>query len=218
MLNRLPEKERGQINAISSVDSFILNNDEKSYKINQIIENYIMRLPAAEQESVANEINTEFNTRFQNLYKQLETTVIHKISLNDGALSYEGSGEVSGHLLNQFSMDENNGKFRVATTRGQSWFIPFPIIAQKTIAPQTPVQESYNNIFVLDEKMNTVGTLENLAKGERIYSVRFMNDRAYVVTFKQTDPLFVIDLANAAFRIISRFFTDSNQNGFGIWM
>jgi uncharacterized secreted protein with C-terminal beta-propeller domain len=155
MLNRLPEKERGQINAISSVDSFILNNDEKSYKINQIIENYIMRLPAAEQESVANEINTEFNTRFQNLYKQLETTVIHKISLNDGALSYEGSGEVSGHLLNQFSMDENNGKFRVATTRGQSWFIPFPIIAQKTIAPQTPVQESYNNIFVLDEKMNT---------------------------------------------------------------
>jgi uncharacterized secreted protein with C-terminal beta-propeller domain len=46
--------------------------------------------------------------------------------------------------------------------------------------------------------MNTVGTLENLAKGERIYSVRFMNDRAYVVTFKQTDPLFVIDLANAS--------------------
>lgn len=56
-------------------------------------------------------------------------------------------------------------------------------------------RETSNNVFVLDENMNIVGALENLAKGERIYSARFIGDRAYLVTFKQIDPLFVIDLS-----------------------
>jgi uncharacterized secreted protein with C-terminal beta-propeller domain len=142
------------------------------------------------------ELNDEFIARYDNLYKQMETTVVHTIAFADGRLNYVAAGEVSGHLLNQFSMDEDKGFFRMATTRGQSWVMPFPIIAERFMMPAEETRQSYNNVYVLDEDMNTVGSVENLAAGERIYSVRFMGDRGYVVTFKQTDPLFVLDLAN----------------------
>lgn len=56
-------------------------------------------------------------------------------------------------------------------------------------------QETTNSVFVLDSDLNIVGSLENLAEGERIYSARFIGDRVYLVTFKQVDPLFVIDLS-----------------------
>jgi len=81
-------------------------------------------------------------------------------------------------------MDEYNGFFRIATTRSRTW-IPF-LDSQE--------QESYNNLYVLDKDLKVVGAVKELAPGERIYSVRFMGDRAYMVTFKQLDPLFAIDL------------------------
>jgi len=54
----------------------------------------------------------------------------------------------------------------------------------------------YNNVYVLNSKMETIGKLENLAEKERIYSTRFIGDRLYMVTFLRIDPLFVIDLSN----------------------
>jgi inhibitor of cysteine peptidase len=101
-------------------------------------------------------------------------TSIYRVRVNGGELSFEAEGSVPGYVLNQYSMDEYNGYFRVATT----W--------QKTT--------QMNNVYVLDMNMSQVGKLENLAEGERIYSARFMGDKAYLVTFKQTDPFFVIDL------------------------
>jgi len=83
-------------------------------------------------------------------------------------------------LLNQFSMDENREYLRIATTTGSTW--------------GTGQNMSQNNVYVLDESMSIVGRIENIAPGERIYSARFMGDRAYLVTFKNTDPLFVLDL------------------------
>ncbi len=108
-------------------------------------------------------------------------TVIHKFELNDGDVEYGGQGKVPGDILNQFSMDESDGYFRIATTKGNTWDEENP---------------ATNNMYVLDGDMNTVGTLEGLAPGESIYSVRFMGKRAYMVTFKKVDPLFVIDLSD----------------------
>lgn len=110
-----------------------------------------------------------------------EETNIYKFSLNDGAVAYSGFGKVNGRTLNQFSMDENDGYLRVATTEGRSW---------DSYAPST------NNVYVLDGDLNVAGKLFGLAKGEEIYSTRFMGDRAYMVTFKKVDPLFVIDLSD----------------------
>jgi inhibitor of cysteine peptidase len=108
-------------------------------------------------------------------------TEIFKFSLDDTLVDFVSSSEVPGMLLNQFSMDEHEGYFRVVTTKGFAW------------DENTP---SENNLFILDTGMNQVGSIEGLAKGERIYSARFMGDKAYMVTFKQIDPLFVIDVSN----------------------
>ncbi|MCX6770381.1 MAG: beta-propeller domain-containing protein, partial [Candidatus Micrarchaeota archaeon] len=109
-----------------------------------------------------------------------ENTAIHKFAL-DSAFTYGGQAEVPGHALNQFSMDEYNGTFRIATTVGQSWNANPP---------------SSNGIYVFDSSLKQIGKLEGLAKGESIYSARFMGARAYLVTFKKTDPLFVIGLSD----------------------
>jgi uncharacterized secreted protein with C-terminal beta-propeller domain len=109
-----------------------------------------------------------------------ETTVVNKFGLRDGEIGFVGQGSVPGHVLNQFSMDEFEGNFRVATTAGRV---------------SRMGSESSNNIYVLDAEMNTIGRLEDLAPGEKIYSARFMGKKAYLVTFKKVDPLFVIDLS-----------------------
>jgi uncharacterized secreted protein with C-terminal beta-propeller domain len=112
-----------------------------------------------------------------------ERTVIHKIAVKDGKIEYKTDGEVPGTVLNQFSMDEYNGYFRIATTTGH-------------VARSAEQATSTNNVYVLDENLNIVGKEEDLAPGERIYSARFMGERGYLVTFRKVDPLFVIDLAD----------------------
>jgi uncharacterized secreted protein with C-terminal beta-propeller domain len=112
--------------------------------------------------------------------KDSQQTIVHKISISgDSILDYVAKGEVPGRLLNQFSMDEHDGRFRIATTSEYS-------------APQRFVM--HNNVYTLDNEMNVVGRLEEVAPDESIYVARFMGDRLYLVTL-QTDPFFVIDLS-----------------------
>ena len=111
-------------------------------------------------------------------------TVIHKFSVSaDGPARYEASGMVPGHLLNQFAMDEHNDYFRVATTIGEPW----------------NSETSESQVVVLEQQGRTlteVGKVDNLGRGERIFSVRFAGDIGYVVTFRQVDPLYVLDLSD----------------------
>ena len=107
------------------------------------------------------------------------TTAIHKFEIKNGKVGYKATGSVPGTLLNQFSMDEYDGYFRITTTQGNTWD-----------------DSSVYNLYVLDDSLDTVGTLEGLAKGEKIYSTRFMGEKCYIVTYKTVDPLFVIDLSN----------------------
>ncbi|MBM3303855.1 MAG: hypothetical protein FJY76_02070 [Candidatus Aenigmarchaeota archaeon] len=113
-----------------------------------------------------------------------EKTVVHRFSLDNGAIRYAGSGEVPGYVLNQFSMDEHNGYFRIATTIGH--------------VSRSGEPSSSNNVYILDTgaNMSITGRLEGIAPGEQIYSARFMGSRGYLVTFKKVDPFFVIDLTN----------------------
>ncbi|MCK5261391.1 MAG: beta-propeller domain-containing protein, partial [Thermoplasmatales archaeon] len=110
-----------------------------------------------------------------------ETTVIHKIQVDNGDIGYVSNGEVPGHVLNQFSMDEHNNFFRLATTKGFSWDETNP---------------SKNNIYILDENLKRISAIEGIAEGEQIYSSRFIGDKAYLVTFKNTDPFYTIDLSD----------------------
>ncbi|MGG1660326.1 beta-propeller domain-containing protein [Brevibacillus sp. NRS-1366] len=109
-------------------------------------------------------------------------TTVYRFAMDKGNLTFSGKGDVPGRILNQFSLDEHDGYLRVATTSGEMW--------------RTDENTSKNNLYVLGKNLSVYGKLEGIAPGERIYSVRFIGDRAYMVTFKKVDPLFVLDLAN----------------------
>ena len=113
-----------------------------------------------------------------------KNTQIYKFGMKDAKLKYLSKGEVPGTILNQFSMDENGDYFRIATTKGR--------------VGATDESISKNCLYVLDHMLSVTGKIEDMAPGEKIYSVRFMGDRAYVVTFKTIDPLFAVDLKDPA--------------------
>ncbi len=114
------------------------------------------------------------------------TTRIHKFDISDPARTvYRSSGQVPGTVLNQYSMSEFDGHLRVATTDHGWW-----------TSRQDAVSESYVTILKeTDDGLVEIGQVGNLGKGERIYAVRFLGDLAAVVTFRQTDPLYTIDLS-----------------------
>jgi uncharacterized secreted protein with C-terminal beta-propeller domain len=117
------------------------------------------------------------------------STEIHKFDISDDQVTnYLASGRVSGYLLNQFAMDEHDGLLRVASTTEPAWS-----------GRGFGGSGSESRVTVLDEQdgeLVEIGMVDGLGKGEQIYSVRFIDDAAYVVTFRQTDPLYTIDLAD----------------------
>jgi inhibitor of cysteine peptidase len=164
----------------AAIDSVMESEDvwyEEQSKVYDLVEEYSRSLIGEEKENFDKELlekTEEYNDKNQ---KEFLKTVIHKIGVDKSVIVYRGSGEVIGRVLNQFSMDEFNGNFRIATTTG----------SQRD-------DSSLNHLFVLDENLKGVGGIEDIAKGEKIHSVRFMGGKAYMVTFKKIDPFFVIDV------------------------
>jgi uncharacterized secreted protein with C-terminal beta-propeller domain len=180
LLPLMPSDVIAKINEIKNTN---LSEAVKSQSIMMTIQEYYNTLTPEQRDEIQKQTEDKINTIQAEIAKELDKTVVQKISINNGAIELKATGEFTGRLLNQFSMDEYNGYFRVATTSGQYW-------------TGTAETKSKNNIYVLDQDLKVVGSLEDLAKGESIYSARFMGDRAYLVTFRQVDPLFVIGLSD----------------------
>ena len=108
---------------------------------------------------------------------QSQNSTVLRASYSNGTVTVARAGVVPGTVLNQFSMDEYNGYFRIATSR---------------FATVDGVATTSDDVYVLDQGMNQVSALQNIAPGENIYAVRFTGDVGYVVTYQQIDPLFVI--------------------------
>ncbi len=117
-------------------------------------------------------------------------TQIHRYDARGtSATTYRATGEVPGFVLNQYAMSEYEDRLRVATTSEPTWF------------PDGTATESESRVTVLQEdagRLGAVGSVGGLGRGERIRAVRFIGDRGYVVTFRQTDPLYTLDLADPA--------------------
>ncbi|NQT08723.1 beta-propeller domain-containing protein, partial [Candidatus Bathyarchaeota archaeon] len=110
-----------------------------------------------------------------------DSTNVYKITIDGRSIEFTADGTVPGRVLNQFSMDERDGYFRIAVTSGH--------VSRNGASTS-------NDVYVLNASLGIVGSVTGLAPGEDIYSVRFMGDRCYMVTFKKVDPLFTIDLAD----------------------
>jgi uncharacterized secreted protein with C-terminal beta-propeller domain len=174
----LPQDIQSQILAVQKEST--LDPYAKWNKISSLLQDTYNKLEKDEKEKLFTQIQAsleEYDTKMQS---DVNRTVIHKIGLDDGNLKYVAHTEVPGYPLNQFSMDESGNRFRIATT-------------SESFSRFGSTQSS--NVFVFDENLKQVGSLTKIAPDERIYSARFMDDKLYLVTFKQVDPFFVIDLS-----------------------
>lgn len=124
-----------------------------------------------------------------------DVTHLLRFTTRDGQVKTAASGSVKGSLLNQFSMDAHAGTFRIVTTENRWWVTG----SGRSAAYHN---ETKNHLFVLDGDLQPLGALKDLARDERVYSVRFDGDVAYFVTFRQVDPLFTVDLTDPAKPVI----------------
>ncbi len=108
-----------------------------------------------------------------------ENTVINSFSLDGTSIAFKATGKLKGRIINQYSLDQYGGNLRVATT-----------------CFNNSTGKNVSSLYVLDKNLDIIGTLEDIANNEQIKSVRYMGKEAYVVTFRNTDPLFAIDLSD----------------------
>jgi len=163
---------------ISAIRDSNATKYEKMQQTSKSLQDYLSSLGPENGAQVMKTIQDNAQKVQVEISKEMEKTIIHKISISNGDIDYQTNGEVPGYTLNQFSMDEYNNNFRIATTTG-NW-----------------QAESLNHVYILDSNLQIIGKLEDLAHGEKIYSVRFLGEKGYLVTFRQIDPLFVIDLSD----------------------
>lgn len=166
------------INRVERLKAYKISSRAKQIEIQIILKRYESSLKKNEAMKFRNEFSNRMKNYFETHKRELIKTGIVEISTEDG-LNIKNTGEVPGYLLNQFSIDEYKEKLRIATTVG-GW------------------NESGNDVYILDEKLNTIGSVEGLGKRQRIYSVRFIRDKGYVVTFRRKDPFYVLDLSSSS--------------------
>lgn len=186
MIDKVTPADKAVIEKIKETDNDVLSQQEKEAKILQIIETYAQFMPESEQNDLNDRVDEELQKKLEE-YEYMEFTIINEVSINKGDIEIAANGKVPGHIMNQFSMDEDtDGTFRIATTLSQRW----------SYISKGSRTESSNNVFALDGNLRILSSLKDLAEGEQIYSTRFIGERLYMVTFRQVDPFFVIDLSN----------------------
>ena len=173
LLPLLPDNYRHEIDLIKEFTT--LNEYQKKTVTEWILQNYTNSLTDEERLELYRELISLF-----------ERTTIHRISINDGEIVYAAQGQVPGQISNQFSLSEWNGVLRVSSTL-RGWMFNSFIRSS---------MDTQNNIYTLDMELNIMGKVEGLAPGETIYATRFLIDKCYLVTFRQIDPFFVIDLSD----------------------
>lgn len=158
------------LDRLKKLSSYELSEGAKQVEIMDLLRRLKLGMGPEERILFENEFNNRFEKYTERHARELERTIIWKISKD---MKIVATDQVPGRFLNQFSMDEYEGNLRVATTVGNS-----------------------NGLYVLDSQLKIIGSVKGFGETERIYAVRFIEEKGYVVTFRQTDPFFVIDLSD----------------------
>lgn len=126
-------------------------------------------------------------------------TAIHKFATEGREpAAYVASGEVNGQLLDQFSLSELDGDLRVAATETVAVTSPDDTPRLGLFQPAATTESAVTVLRQVGPELQQIGKVGGLGRGEQIRSVRFIGDTGYVVTFRQTDPLYTIDLRDPA--------------------
>lgn len=167
------------IEKVKKIQGYDISPAGKLNEITQVIQAELASKPENDRLKIETEAQNSINQKLELRKRDLDRTRIVRIPVS--TLTVAATGEIPGTLLNQFSLDEYNGDVRVAVTVGNNWW--------------GGSSESANDVYVLGSDLKQKGALTNLGLGERIYSARFIGDKGYLVTFKQIDPFYVLDLS-----------------------
>jgi len=179
------------INVVLENDEFEAGSDTEA-ELEQLLEYDLSpQAKRVEFENIIEGVNNSREVR-QNISTNIESYLdankrdlfrsqIVKITANDGELSQVAMGSVPGVPLNQFAFDEQDGELRLATT-----------------VMEDDNDLSENDLYVLNGELEITGSVQGMAAGQRVYAVRFIEDRGYVITYRQVDPLHVIDLSESS--------------------
>ena len=178
MQNMLPADTYAHIAKVYDYD---ISDTAKQAEFDYVINKYTTTLSNDDANAFQTNLNNRLTNYVNSKVRDLEKTTIAKIGLTDFTLS--ATGTVPGYLLNQFSMDEYQGNLRIATTVGGRFYWG---------------STTANDVYVLDSSMNQVGSILGLGLTEKVYSARFVGSKGYLVTFRQVDPFYILDLSNPA--------------------
>ncbi len=167
------------IERIRVIDGYDISFQSKLAEMESVIGRETASLSENDRMLFENELENRMKSYMETHLRDTDRTTIARIPL--ATLTVASSGVVPGHLLNQFSMDEWGGNLRVAVTVGDRWGFG----GSKMV----------NDVYVFDPSFNTLGSVLDLGVTERIYAARFIGNRGYLVTFRQTDPFYVLDLS-----------------------
>ncbi len=136
-------------------------------------------------------------TSYNKVGKTTDSTRLFRYSYKDGMMNKAAEGTVKGTLRDDMAMNEYQDYLRLVTTVENNDIKEIvDDVSGEVIGYDSTESETTNSLYVLDQDLQTAGKIENLARDERIYSARFMGDAGYFVTFRETDPLFSVDLSN----------------------
>jgi len=165
---------------IREIKSYDLSPRAKRLEMSRTVERWLDSMEREERRSVRESLNEGLDAYVESQKRELTETGVVKIGVGDGDLDVDRVGTVPGEPLNQFSLDAHDGTLRIATT-----------------IPGVAGTDSENDVYVLDANtMSIRGAETGMGVTEEIYSVRYVGETAYMVTFRQTDPFHVVDLSN----------------------
>ena len=159
---------------LEQLREYDLSPQAKRVEFENIIES--VDTPQEVRQNISIDIQSHLDANKRDLFR----SQIVKITANDGELSQAAMGSVPGVPLNQFAFDEQDDELRLATT-----------------VMEDDADLSENDLYVLNSELEIKGSVQGMAAGQRVYAVRFIGDRGYVITYRQVDPLHVIDLSES---------------------
>ena len=168
---------------VEKISSYEISADAKIMEIQKILEQETFSYDEDKQLTMNTELENRMSLYGEKRKRDFHMTHIVKVDLD--TLSLKASASVPGRILNQFSMDEYKGNLRVATT-----------IDANGIGYLGRFLERVNDVYILGENLEQRGSIVDMGLDERIYSVRFIGEKGYIVTFRETDPFYVLDVSD----------------------
>ncbi|HUW22143.1 MAG TPA: beta-propeller domain-containing protein [Candidatus Bathyarchaeia archaeon] len=166
---------------IAELKEYQISEQSKMVEISLALQQLYNSLDEEQRKQLENSLQQQMDAFYRKNKRELEKTGIVKINLTK--LEVVAAAGVPGHLLNQFSLDEYRDNLRLAVTIGDTFIGSFG------------GGQSANDVYVLDKDLKVTGSIRDLGLGEQIYSARFIEDKGYLVTFRQVDPFHILDLS-----------------------